>query len=69
MDQKVIQILFILLRSAISGERLTENERKIFLDDISHDLLKISSKHCIANLLVLGLRDNGFIPRNCAETQ
>jgi hypothetical protein len=69
MDLKINQILFAILRSAICGTKLTENERKIFSGDILHDLLKISSKHSIANLLVLGLRDNGLIPKNCAETQ
>lgn len=63
------EILFDLLRSAICGTKLTEDECKIFSDDILQDLLKLSSKHSIANLLVLGLRDNGLIPRNCAETQ
>ena len=48
---------------------MTESERKIFSYEILQDLLKLSSKHSIANLLVLGLRDNGLLPRNCAETQ
>lgn len=63
------QLFFALLRSAIGGTKLTEDECKMFSDDVLQDLLKRSSKHSIANLLVLGLRDNGFIPKNCAETQ
>ena len=62
-------MLFALFHSAIYGTKLTENERKIFSEDILQDFLKISSKHSIANVLVLGLRDNGLIPKNCAEKQ
>lgn len=58
-----------MLRSAIRGTKLTDNEINLYADDVFRDLLKMSSKHSIANLIVLGLRDNKLIDRNSAETQ
>ena len=68
-DNITEQLFFALLRSAIRGIRLTENEINHYSDDVLQDLLKMSSKHSIANLIVLGLRDNKLIDRNGAETQ
>lgn len=68
-DNKNEQLFFTLLRSAICGTKLTDNEINHYSDDVFRDLLKMSSKHSIANLIVLGLRDNKLIDRNGAETQ
>lgn len=68
-DNKNEQLFFTLLRSAICGTKLTDNEINHYSDDVLQDLLKMSSKHSIANLIVLGLRDNKLIDRNSAETQ
>ena len=62
MDQRTIQILFALLRSAICGTRLTEEERKQYTPDMLYDLLKTSSKNDVAHLLVLGLTKNELVP-------
>lgn len=63
MDQRTIQILFALLRSAIRGTKLTESERNSYSADMLQDLLKISVKHDVAHLLVLGLKQNELIPK------
>lgn len=64
MDQRTIQILFALLRSAICGTKLTEGERNIYSPDMLQDLLKISSKHDVVHLVVLGLKQNNLIPQD-----
>lgn len=63
MDQRTIQILFALLRSAIRGTKLTESERNSYSADVLQELLKISAKHDVVHLLVLGLKQNELIPK------
>ena len=63
MDQRTIQILFALLRSAIRGTKLTESERNSYSADMLQDLLKISAKHDVVHLLVLGLKQNELIQK------
>jgi len=64
MDQRTVQMLFTLLRSAIRGTKLTEKERKNYSPEMLSDLLKISSKHDLAHLLVLGIKKNELIVEN-----
>lgn len=64
MDQKTIQILFALLRCAIGGTKLTEQELKLYSSEQLQELMKISTKHDVAHLLVLGLKQNGLIPKD-----
>lgn len=58
MDQRTTQILFALLRSAICKTKLTDEERNNYSPDLLRDLLKISSKHDLVHLMVLGLKQN-----------
>ena len=67
MDQRTIQILFALLRSAICGTKLTEEERNNYSPELIQDLLKISFKHDVVHLLVLGLKQNELIPEEYNE--
>ena len=60
------KMFFALLRSAVTGEKLTEADRKAYSPDMLEELLKTSSKHDIANLLVMGLRNNDLIEENSA---
>lgn len=69
MDQRTIQILFALLRSAIRGTKLTDNERENYSADMLQDLLKISAKHDVIHLLVLGLKQNQLIPQDHDEIE
>ncbi len=63
MDQRTIPILFTLVRSAICGTRLTDEERNAYSPQCLPELLRISSKHDIAHLLALGLKQNGLITK------
>lgn len=69
MDQRTIQILFALLRSAICGTKLTEEERNTYSPEQLRDLLKISSKHDLVHLLVLGLKENELIAKENVELE
>lgn len=63
MDRRTIQILFALFRSAICGTKLTEEEQNLYTPDLLSDLLKISSKHDLSHLLVLGLKKNELLSK------
>lgn len=69
MDQRTIQILFALLRSAICGTKLTEEERNNYSPDLLQDLLKISSKHDVVHLLVFGLKQNELIAKENSDIE
>ncbi len=69
MDQRTIQILFALLRSAICGTKITEEEKNNYSPDLLQDLLKISSVHDVVHLLVLGLKQNELITKENAELE
>ena len=62
MDQRTNQILFALLRSAICRTGLTQEEQDGYSPELLSDLLKLSAKHDVLHLLVLGLKQNGLIP-------
>ena len=69
MDQRTIQILFALLRSAICGTKLTEEEQNNFAIDLLPDLLKVSLKHDVVHLLALGLKQNGLISKEYSDIE
>ena len=69
MDQRTIQILFALLRSAICGTKLTEEERNNYSPELLRDLLKISSKHDVVHLLVFGLKQNELIAKENSDIE
>ena len=69
MAQRTIQILFALLRSAICGTKLTEEERNNYSPDLLQDLLKISSKHDVDHLLGFGLKQNELIPKEHSDIE
>lgn len=69
MDQRTIQILFALLRSAICGTKLTEKERNNYSPELLQDLLKISSKHDVVHLLVFGLKQNELISKEDSDIE
>ena len=69
MDQRTIQILFALLRSAICGTKLSEEERNNYSPDLLQDLLKISSKHDVVHLLVFGIKQNELISEENSDIE
>ncbi len=64
MDQRTIQILFALIRSAICGTKLTKEEQNNYSPDSLRDLLEISSRHDVEHLLACGLKQNELIPQD-----
>ena len=58
MDQGTIQILFSLLRSAIRGTVLTEEEQRLYSKERLAELLQISSRHDLSHLVAYGLQQN-----------
>ncbi len=69
MDQRTIQIFFALLRSAIRGTKLTEEECKLYSPELLRDLLKLSAQHDIVHLLALGLKQNALISKENADVE
>ena len=69
MDQRTNQIFFFLLRSAICGKALTDEERGSYSKDALPDLLKLAQRHDITHLLVLGLKKNSLISESNIEIE
>ncbi len=61
MDQKTIQLLFVLLRSAISDTWMTDEEKALYSPDMLSELKKISSKHDVFHLIVYALKQNSLL--------
>ena len=69
MSQRTIQIFFALLRSAICGTKLTETEATQFSAEQLPELISLANKHDVGHLLVLGLKQNGLIPKDKKEIE
>ena len=63
MDQRTIQILFALLRSAICETKLTEEEKRDYMPDLLPDMQRMASKHDVAHLLICGLMQNELVSK------
>lgn len=66
MDQRTIQILFALLRSAVCGNGLAAGEIENYSSELIPDLLRLSSDHDLAHILVHGLKQNNLIAKGNA---
>ena len=69
MDRESIQILFVLLRSAICGTRLSETERARCTNETLGGLLKLSAKHDLIHLVVYALQQNDLLPQDHSELE
>ena len=69
MDQRTIQILFALLRSAICGTKLTEEERNDYSPEMLKNLLQLSVKHDVVHLLAWGLKQNELVDKENADIE
>ncbi len=67
INQNTIQMLFALVRSAIRGNLLSEQERAIYSDGMLPDLMTISKKHDISHLVAEGLNKNGLLAKENSE--
>jgi len=61
MNQQTIQTLFALLRSAVSGSKLTDEERNGVSVEKLPNLMRFASKHDVAHLLGYGIKQNDFV--------
>lgn len=63
MDQRTIQLFFALLRSAIRGTTLTDEEQSDYSPALLPELLKLASKHDVAHLLETALKKNELLEK------
>lgn len=61
MNQNEIKVFFAIIRSAIDGNKLNDDELKSYSDDILPVFLKLSAKHDVVHLLAFGLKQNALI--------
>ena len=69
MDKGNHEMLFALLRSAIDGDKLDGEQLKELSSEELNMLLKLSAKHDIMHLLVLGLKQNNLISQEKKEIE
>ncbi len=69
MNQRTNQILFALLRSAIYGSQLRDDEKALFSEEMLPELLSISKKHDIAHLIGVGLDLNSLLPIQSEDSE
>ncbi len=70
MNQRTNQILFSLLRSAIRGQALTEQEKALFTQEQLSELIDIAKKHDVIHLLAVGLKQNSLLsPQEIANAE
>lgn len=60
MDEKIKKVLFLLLRSAVSGESLTDEEARLYNRDMQKSILDAAKRHDVGHLAALGLKNNGL---------
>ena len=64
MDEKVIQTLFALIRSAIKGNPMTDEEKTQFSEEMVPDLMKLAQKHDLAHLVGYGVYKNELLEKS-----
>ncbi len=62
MQQNTNRIFFALLRSALSGSALSNEEKAVFTSDMLDELMTTAQKHDVAHLIALGLDENRLTP-------
>lgn len=67
MNQNTIKLLFALLRSAVSGAKLTDADKALYSEEQLPSLIKISQKHDIVHLIAFGLKKNLLVSNNDVE--
>lgn len=60
-DTNIVPVMFAVLRSAIDGNLLTAEERKMYDPQMLPKLMKLTKHHDIAQLLVYGLEKNDLL--------
>lgn len=60
MDEKLVKLLFALLRSAIQNVPLKEMEKSLYNDDLLQPLFTMAKKHEVIHLAALGMVNNNL---------
>ena len=63
------QILFSLLRDAIRGTKLSEEEQGAFSRELMPALWNTAKKHDLDHLLAYGLKKNGLLTKEDADAE
>ncbi len=63
MGQRVNDALFVLLRSAMSGSPLSNEERSAVSADLFDELFALSKEHDMAHLVAVALSNNGLLEK------
>lgn len=61
MNRDTAKTLFALMRGAICGDLLTEQEKNAYNESALTELLSAANNFDVANLLVVGLKENGLL--------
>lgn len=61
MNQNEKKVFFVILRSAIDGNKLNNSEIQAYSCDILPGLLKLSAKHDVVRLFAFGLKQNALV--------
>ena len=61
MDQGTVQTMFALLRSAIRGTTLADEEREAYSREQLSELVEMAQRHDVVHLLALGLKQNALL--------
>lgn len=67
MNAKISKMIFALLRSAVCNTAITREERLLFNEDMLPEMLNITKKHDVINILVYALKENGLIKKELKE--
>ncbi len=58
MDKTMVNMLFMLLRSAVCNRRLDEGEKEIFSENLLPYMFEIAGNHDVLHLLAMGIKYN-----------
>ena len=64
MGRETNKMLFALIRSAVDGKNLNENEKNGYSPDMLDDMLAIALEHDVLHLLALGMKQNNLLLPN-----
>jgi hypothetical protein len=68
MNQKTLQVMFSLIRSAILKEPLTPAEKEDFAAIKISDLILISREQDLVHLVAFAIKENGLLPEKASAT-
>ena len=64
MRVETVKILFALIRSAVRGQQLLEEDKALYSAEMLPSIVAAAKQHDILHLLILGLKKNGLLTEN-----